>query len=95
MLGAYVDSSLGTLIPALWVPLDHSVVKCTLVRHAGTSGRVIPLFKGCCSADDLSPLIGVVAGAFVNPSGMTPDSNCPYRVRNAVLYSSPSLIRMR
>ena len=71
MLGAYVDSSLGTLIPALWVPLDFSVVKCTQVLHSGTSGRVIvyedfgfgrviPLFKGCCSADDLSPLIGIV-----------------------------------
>jgi hypothetical protein len=62
MLGAYVDSS-GTLVPALRVPLDFSVVKCTLVLHSGTSGRVIPLFKGRCSADDLSPLIGVVAGA--------------------------------
>ena len=68
MLGAYVDSSLGTLIPALWVPLDFSVVKCTLVLHSGSSGRVIvyvdfgsgrviPLFQGRCSADDLSPLI--------------------------------------
>ena len=49
-----------------------SVVKCTLVLHPGTSGRVIvyedfgsgiviPLFKGRCSAADLSPLIGVVA----------------------------------
>jgi hypothetical protein len=70
MLGAYVDF-FGTLVPALWVPLDYSVVKCTLVLHSGTSGRVIPLFKGRCSADDLSPLIGVVAGAFVNPNGMT------------------------
>jgi len=72
MLCAYVDSLLGTLIPALWVPLDFSVVKCTLVLHSGTSGRVIvyedfgsgrviPLFKGRCSADNLSPLIGIVA----------------------------------
>ena len=64
MLGAYVDSSLGTLIPALWVhllPLDFSVVKCTLVLHSGISGRVIPLFKRRCSADDLSLLIGIVA----------------------------------
>jgi len=61
MLGAYVDSSLGTLIPALWVPLDFSVVKCTLVFHSGISGRVIPLFERRCSADDLSPLIGIVA----------------------------------
>ena len=81
MLGAYVDSSLGTLIPALWVPLDFSVIKCTLVLHSGSSGRVIvyvdfgsgrvivyedfgsgsviPLFQGRCSADDLSPLIGL------------------------------------
>ena len=66
MLGAYVDSS-GTLIPALWVPLDFYLVKCTVVLHSSTSGRVIPLIKGRCSADDLSPLIGVVAGAFVNP----------------------------
>jgi len=79
MPGAYVDSSLGTLITALWVPLGFSVVKCTLVLHSGTSGRVIPLFKGRCSADDLSPLNGVVAGVCVNPSGMTPDLNCPYR----------------
>ena len=63
MLGAYVDSS-GMLIPALWVhlsPLDFSVVKCTLVLYSGTSGRVIPLFKRRCSADDLSPPIGVLA----------------------------------
>ena len=60
MQGAYIDSSLGTLIPALWVPLDFSVVKCTLVFHSGISGRVIPLFKRRCSADDLS-LIGIVA----------------------------------
>jgi hypothetical protein len=63
MLGAYVDSS-GTLISARWVhpsPLDFSVVKCTLVLHSGISGRVIPLFKGRCSADDLSLLIGIVA----------------------------------
>ena len=65
MQGAYVDSS-GTLIPALRVhlsPLDFSVVKCTLVLHSCISGRVIPLFKRRCSADDSSPLIGVVAGA--------------------------------
>jgi hypothetical protein len=63
MLGAYVDSS-GMLISARWVhpsPLDFSVVKCTLVLHSGISGRVIPLFKGRCSADDLSLLIGIVA----------------------------------
>jgi len=72
MLGAYVDSS-GTLISARWVhpsPLDFSVVKCTLVFHSGISGRVIvyedfgscrviPLFQSRCSADDLSPLIGL------------------------------------
>jgi len=72
MLGAYVDSS-GTLISACWVhpsPLDFSVVKCTLVFHSSISGRVIvyeyfgscrviPLFQGRCSADDLSPLIGL------------------------------------
>jgi hypothetical protein len=72
MLSAYVDSSLGTVIPALWVPLHFSVVKCTLVLHSGISGRVIvyedfgssrviPLFKGRCSADELSLLIGIVA----------------------------------
>ena len=75
MLGAYVDSSLDTLIPALWVhslPLDFCVVKCILILHSGTSGRVIvygdfvsgrviPLLKGRCSADDLSLLIGIVA----------------------------------
>jgi len=67
--------------------LDFSVVKCILVVYSGTSGRVIvyedfgsyrvnPLFAGRCSANDLSPLIGwqlgcIVAGAFVNPNGMT------------------------
>jgi hypothetical protein len=70
MLGTYVDSS-GTRIPALWVhlsPLDFSVVTCTLVLHSGTAGsvivyedfgsrRVIRLFQGRCSTDDLSPLI--------------------------------------
>ena len=74
MLGAYVYSS-GTLISARWVhpsALDFSVVKCTLVFHSGISGRVIiygdfgsgrviPLFERRCSADDLSPLIGIVA----------------------------------
>ena len=75
MLGAYVDSSLGTLITALWVhllPLDICVVKCIPILHSGTSGRVIvygdfgsgrvfPLFKGRCSADNLSLQIGIVA----------------------------------
>jgi len=63
MLDAYVDSSV-TLISARRAypsPLDLSVVKCTLVRHSGISGRVIPLFKRCCSADDLSPRIAIVA----------------------------------
>jgi len=60
-LWALAVNSLGTLIPTLWVPLDFFVVKCTLVLHSGTSGRVIPFFKRRCSADDLSPLIGVVA----------------------------------
>ena len=63
MLGAYVDSS-GTLIYARLVhpsPLDFSVVKCALVLHSGIAGRVIPLFKCRCSADDLSPQIGIVA----------------------------------
>jgi len=63
MLGAYVDSSV-TLISARWVhpsPLDFSVIKCTLVLHSGVTGRVIPLFKPRCSADDISPLIGIVA----------------------------------
>jgi len=70
MLGGYVDSS-ATVVPALWVPLDFCVVKCTLVLHSGTSCRVIPLFHGGCSADDISLLLVVVAGAFVNPNGMT------------------------
>jgi len=61
MLGSYIDSSVGTLIPVLWVPLGFSVIKCTLVLHSGTSGRVIPLFKHHCCANDLCPLIGVVA----------------------------------
>jgi len=74
MLGAYVYSSC-TLISARWVhqsALDFSVVKCTLVFHSSISGRVIiygdfgsgrviPLFERRCSADDLSPLIGIVA----------------------------------
>ena len=60
ILGAYIDSSLGMHIPALWVPLDFSVVKCTLVLHSGISGRVNPLFTRRCSADDLSR-IGIVA----------------------------------
>jgi len=103
MLGVYVDSS-GTLIPALRVLLDISVVKCTLVIHSGTSGRVIlyedfrsgrviPLFEGRCSADNSSPLIVIVAGALVNPNGMTRSSNCTYQVQDAVLYSSPSSLR--
>jgi len=74
-LWALAVNSLGTLIPALWVqllPLGFSVGRCILVRHSGTSGRVIvyedfgsgrvtPLFKGRCSADDLSPLFRIVA----------------------------------
>jgi hypothetical protein len=74
LLGAYVDSS-GTLISARWVHSslrDFSVVKSTLVRHSGASGRVIVyedfgycgvihLFKHRCSTDDVFPLIGVVA----------------------------------
>jgi len=62
MLGAYVYSS-GMLISACWVhpsPVDFSVVKCSLVFHCGISGTVIPLFQRRCSADDLSPLIGIV-----------------------------------
>jgi len=70
MLGAY-DNSSGRLVPALRVALDFSVVKCTLVLHSGTSGRVIAPFRSRCSADDLSPLIGVVAVAFINPNGMS------------------------
>ena len=49
-----------------------SLSLCALCLHSGTSdrvivhedfgsGRVIPPFKGRCSADDLSPLIGIVA----------------------------------
>jgi hypothetical protein len=72
MLGAYVHSALATHIPTLWVPLEFSLIKYTVVVYSGTSsrvivyehfgfGRVITLFTGCCSADDLSPLIGIVA----------------------------------
>jgi len=72
MLGAFVDSFLLMLIPALWVPLVLSVVKCSLVLHSGTSGRVIVyedlgcyrvihLFTGRCSTDNMFPLIGIVA----------------------------------
>jgi len=60
MLLVYVDCS-GTVIPALWVPLDFSVVECTVVLHSGTSGRVITLFKCRSSANFWSPPIGVVA----------------------------------
>jgi len=63
MLGAYLYSS-GMLISARWVhpsPLDFCVVKCTLDFHSGISRRVILVFERCCSADDLSPLIGIVA----------------------------------
>jgi hypothetical protein len=95
MLGAYVDSS-ATLIPALQVPLDFSVIKCTLVLHSGTSGSVILLIKGRCSADDISTLFGVLASAFVNPNGMTRNLNCPWGARQrGLFYLSPSLIRMR
>lgn len=62
MLAAYVDSSPGTLIPALLshlVPLNVSVVKWTLVLHSGRSGRLIALCNCRYSADDISPLIGV------------------------------------
>jgi hypothetical protein len=61
ILGVYVDSSLGTLVPARCVPLDLSVVNCTVVLHSGKSVRVIPLFNGRCSADTLSPLVGIRA----------------------------------
>lgn len=65
-------NSLGMLIPALWVPLDFTVVQCTLGLQSRTSGRVIvdgdfrsgrvlPFFKGHSSADDSSPQIGIVA----------------------------------
>jgi len=74
-LWALAVNSLGMLIPALWVqllPLGFSVGKCILVRHSSTSGRVvvygdfgssrvIPLLKGRCSANDLSPRFGIVA----------------------------------
>ena len=94
MLGAY-DNSSGTLIPALRVPVDFSVVKCTPVQHSSTSGKDIPLFNGRGSADDISLLTGVVDGAFFNLNGVTSDSNCQYRVRNGHWYLSPSLIGMR
>jgi len=48
MLGAYVDSSLGTLIPALWVDLSPlsgcrwtSLSLSALCVHSGTSNRII------------------------------------------------------
>ena len=64
MLGAYVDSSLGTLVPVVFVhlsPLDISVGMCNFVLHCDISGKVTPLTKHHCSADDLSCLIGIVA----------------------------------
>jgi hypothetical protein len=64
MLGAYVDSSLGTHIPVLRVRLDFCGMNYILVLYSGTSGRVIPLFKRNCSADDLSLLIGAIAGSY-------------------------------
>jgi len=54
-----------TVIPALSVHLllmDFYVVQSTLVLHSGTSSTIIPLFNSHCSAQDLSLLIGVVAG---------------------------------
>jgi hypothetical protein len=76
MLGAYVDSSLGTLIPALWVhyccwttPSLSALWSFIPAPPVGSlyedfgSGRVIPLFPGRCSTDESSPLIGFVADA--------------------------------
>jgi hypothetical protein len=71
--------SSGTLIAALRVPLDFSVVQCTLVLYSGTSGRAFALFKGRCFTDGLFPVIGVVNGAFVDPNSMTTDLNCLFR----------------
>jgi len=59
---------LSRLSGCRWTSLSLSA----LCLHSGTSdrvivyedfgsGRVIPLFKGRCSADDLSLLIGIVA----------------------------------
>jgi len=59
---------LSPLSGCRWTSMSLSA----LCLHSGTSdrvivygdfgsGRVIPLFKGRCSADDLSPLIVVVA----------------------------------
>jgi len=62
MLGVYVDSSLGTLIPTLWVHislLDFSVVECNLVLLSRMPSRVSSLFKRCCSADNFHHLNGI------------------------------------
>lgn len=95
MLGACVADSLSMLLPTLWMPVDFTVVKCTLVLHSGTSGSVIifecvgsgmliPLCKSRCFADDYFLVIGLflgsmVACAFVNLNGMTRCWNCQYR----------------
>lgn len=52
MLGADVESSLGTHSSPLWVPMDFPVVKCTLVLHSGIVGSVIALIERRCVADD-------------------------------------------
>jgi hypothetical protein len=88
MLGAYVDSS-GTLVPVFWVHYRRwtslslsalwSIIPAPPVGSSYMdfgSGRVITLFKGRCSTDDSSPLIGVVADAkcgFVLVTFIDPD----------------------
>jgi len=64
-------------LSALWSIISAAPVGSSSVDFS--SGRVIPLFKGRCSAHDSSPQIGVVAAAFVNPNGMTHCTNCPYQ----------------
>ena len=59
-VGAYVDSAPSPLIPALGVPLDVSVLDCTLGLYSCTPVRVNTHFKHCCSVNNLSPLFGLV-----------------------------------
>ena len=52
------------LITGLWLhlsPLDFAVDKGTLDLPSGTSSRVILIFKGRCSANNLSLLIDILA----------------------------------
>jgi len=92
MLGAYVDSSRGTLIPAFCVHYRRraslsliapwSFIPSPLAGSSYadiSSDRLITLVKGRYSANDSSRLIGEVSGEVVNPNSITRCSTCPYR----------------